>query len=92
MSLSVTLAAFKVGKWWYKVRPIKTFNTMRSARKALKESNVFKGKLTYISIAAVAAPILARILGIDLPPETIVLWFQAGASIVGVYGRWRANR
>lgn len=92
MSLSTAFALAKVGKWWYKNRPIKTFNAARKLRKQFKESNVFKGKLTYISIAAVAAPVIARILGIDLPPETVVLWFQAGASIVGVYGRWRANR
>jgi len=78
----------KGAKMWLMVKPIKRIKEFRQRK---QEKPMLKGKLTYTALAAVAAPVLAGLIGVPLPQETIVLWFQAVAAAVGVYGRWRAK-
>jgi hypothetical protein len=54
--------------------------------------DMLQGKLTYTAIAAVLAPLAARLLGVDVPDTLIVEAFQLAAGLVALYGRWRANR
>jgi hypothetical protein len=76
-------ALVKLGRWWHRVRPIQTF----------RENRMFKGKLTYGSLAAVLTVVLAQILGdgvvtqADLKEVT-----EAVLVLVAVYGRWRATK
>ena len=57
-----------------------------------KEKQMLEGKLTYTALAAVAAPIVGRLLGIELAESDMAMVFQAAMVLVGVYGRWRATR
>lgn len=75
-------------KLWLAVGPI---NRFKKFKRKQQEKPMLRGKLTYTAIAAVVAPVLASLIGVPLPPETVVLWFQAVAAAVGVYGRWRAK-
>ena len=78
-----------IAKLWLAIKPIKRFKEFRQSK---QEKPMLKGKLTYTALAGVVAPVIASLIGVPLPPETIVLWFQAVAAAVGVYGRWRANK
>ena len=53
---------------------------------------MFKGKLTYASLAVVAAPILGRLFGFEIAQAEIVELFQAAAVLTGFYGRFRATK
>lgn len=74
----------KAGTWAYR---------KYKARKARKEDTMFfKGKLTYTALAAVVAPVMAQLLGVDVVQSEVVQVFQAVAALIGVYGRWRATK
>ena len=50
-----------------------------------------KGALTYTALAAIAAPLLGRLFGVELAEHELVTVFQAFAVVVAVYGRKRAT-
>lgn len=100
MSLLAAIVTIKKGaQLWLLVKPIQRWKN-RKGRKApneqenpaVKERKMLKGKLTYISWAAVGAPILGRLLGIELAEADLVALISAGFVLVGIFGRWRATR
>ena len=74
-------------KLWLLIKPIKRIKEFRN-----KETKVFKGRLTYASLAVVLAPLVARLFGFEVAETDIVALFQAGAVFVGFYGRYRATK
>lgn len=82
------LALIRKGvKTWLMVRPIRRIRKWRN-----KETEVFKGKLTYASLAVVAAPMLGALLGMEIAETELVQIAQGVAVLIGFYGRWRATR
>ena len=56
------------------------------------QEKVFKGKLTYASLAVVAAPIFSRLLGFEVMEAELITIASGIAVLVGVYGRYRATK
>ena len=56
------------------------------------ESQMFKGKLTYTAIIAIAAPIISSALGFDVVPADLEPIYVGVVSSIGLFGRWRATR
>jgi uncharacterized protein YcfJ len=88
------MGAFGLLKLWLAVRPIKRFHQWREDRKAppTDEAPVFKGKLTYTAIGAIAIGTVAKLFGVDIAGQEIDTLIQAVAVGVAVYGRWRATK
>lgn len=53
---------------------------------------IYKGKLTYTALAVIVAGTVAQLFGIDVVEGDTQAIVTGIAAIVGVYGRWRANR
>jgi hypothetical protein len=53
--------------------------------------DLFKGKLTYASVAALAAQALAAVFGIDIAPGEVEAVLIAATAAVAVFARWRAT-
>ena len=74
-------------KLWLLIKPIKRIKEFRN-----KEQKVFKGKLTYASLAIVAAPIFTRLFGFEVLEAELVTMVSGLAVLVGFYGRYRATK
>lgn len=54
------------------------------------ESKFIKGKLTYLGIAVMLAPLVSYFLGLDVSSDEVGQVLQVIGTVVAVAGRWRA--
>lgn len=71
---------------WLKYRPIRAWKEFRQEKKMLQ------GKLTYTGITVLAVGWISQLVGVDIAPTEVDAVVNAGATLLAIFGRWRATR
>jgi hypothetical protein len=97
----MSLDPITLTKLWLLIKPIKRIREHRAAKRAAKNLNgketpVFQGKVTYLSVAVLALSFLAQRFDVPLLPDDAEAVVSAVGALVGtvggVYGRYRATK
>lgn len=54
------------------------------------ESKFIKGKLTYLGVAVMLAPLVSYFIGLDVSSDEVGQVLQVVGTLVAIAGRWRA--
>ena len=85
------LLILKVGLWWHKNKPLRKLGIRKDKEKPIM-MDLFKGKLTYGSIAIVIILKVLQVLGVEVVEAEASQVTEALALVVAIFGRWRATK